>query len=91
MSIKPAFYCGLGYIVLDSLALVPQVNHAIETGKVEDIGPVSLGIRIVSKTVFGLYGYMISDYFIIASVGLPILLDVIHLREYISLFNRLGR
>ena len=91
MLIKPAFYFGLGYIALESLALVPQVSHAIETGKVEDIGPHSLGIRIVSKTVFGLYGYMISDYFIIASVGLPILLDVIHLREHISLFNRLGR
>lgn len=91
MLIKPAFYFGLGYIVLDSLALVPQVNHAIENGKVEDIGPVSLGIRILSQTVFGVYGYMISDYFIIASVGLPILLNVIKVREYILLFNRLGR
>jgi len=69
----------IGYIAVcfSSIAPITQLYQIHKTKKVRDLNPYFFGIRIISETLYILYGVFVSDYVMIASTAIPGSMEIV--------------
>ena len=69
----------LGYVAvfIGSIAPISQLYQVIKTKKVRDLSPLFYILRVISEILYVLYGFLITDYVMVASAAIPGLLEFI--------------
>ena len=70
-----ALYVGWSAVAVGGLSSFPQLFKVIMTRSVEDISPLFIILRICSEILYAIYGYLVSDFVMIASTSLPLVSD----------------
>ena len=69
----------IGYVAvfIGSIAPISQLYQVIKTKKVRDLSPLFYILRVVSEILYVLYGFLITDYVMVASAAIPGILEFI--------------
>lgn len=69
----------LGYVAvfIGSIAPISQLYQVIKTKKVRDLSPFFFVLRVLSEILYVLYGFLITDYVMVASATIPAILESI--------------
>lgn len=70
--------------ILTTIAIIPQILKAVKTKQVDDISPRFLSILIIGLGLWVVYGILITDWPIILTNGVSLILNGFMLLLYYS-------